>query len=107
MMDLSEEKLFYRYEKGIRTGTKWDAESYRKYRETDKYKQKKEQVLRRDGLQCQLCGTGKNLLVHHITYRRLGNEPLEDLITLCENCHKAVHKNDFQRIKRLKEAKQC
>lgn len=95
-MELTEEQLFYRYEKGIRTGTKWTAESYKKYRETDMFKQKREQVLSRDGYKCKICGTGKNLLVHHITYRRLGNEPLEDLITLCESCHKKIHSKDLQ-----------
>lgn len=29
---------------------------------------------------------------HHLTYRRLGNECLSDVIPLCKRCHDAVHK---------------
>lgn len=34
----------------------------------------------------------RRIHVHHITYERLGEELIEDLILLCSRCHKAVHR---------------
>lgn len=50
-------------------------------------------VLARDNYTCQCCGK-KNcrLEVHHIKFRSDdGSDDLKNLITLCEDCHKAVH----------------
>lgn len=48
-------------------------------------------VLMRDKNQCVLCSSGKRLQVHHLTYERLGHEKLEDLQTLCYECHQKLH----------------
>ena len=48
-------------------------------------------VIQRDKV-CKMCGSNNFLQVHHITYTNLGNEKEEDLVLLCENCHKKVHK---------------
>jgi len=49
-------------------------------------------VLKRDNYTC-ICGEKKYLQVHHKTYKNHFNEHkhLEDLITLCRNCHKKEH----------------
>ena len=52
---------------------------------------KRNLVLRRDGFVCKLCGSAKNLDVHHITYENLGHEKLDELITLCRDCHTHKH----------------
>lgn len=49
------------------------------------------QVLYRDRRQCQTCGCKTRLNVHHITYKNLGAEPLDNLVTLCDTCHTALH----------------
>ena len=57
------------------------------------YANAREHALVRDKYICQCCGK-KNcrLEVHHIVFRRNGgSDSLENLITLCEDCHKAVH----------------
>ena len=57
------------------------------------YSNGREHALVRDKYTCQCCGK-KNcrLEVHHIVYRsKGGSDTLENLITLCEDCHKAVH----------------
>ena len=57
------------------------------------FSSRKEAVLHRDNYTCQLCGK-KNvrLEVHHIIYRSQGGTDDENnLITLCEDCHSAVH----------------
>lgn len=63
------------------------------YLDTDTWQGKREYVLRRDNYTCQRCHQyGGKLQVHHKTYKRHGNERVEDLITLCEQCHHEIHK---------------
>lgn len=55
----------------------------------------REYVLFRDGHTCQCCkGKSKDkiLNVHHIESRKTGGDAPNNLITLCETCHKAYHK---------------
>ncbi len=52
------------------------------------------QVLDRDGWRCQSCGATNNLQVHHLSARsKLGDDSLENLITLCARCHSQQHRN--------------
>ena len=55
----------------------------------------REYVLFRDGHTCQCCkGKSKDkiLNVHHIESRKTGGNAQNNLITLCETCHKGYHK---------------
>lgn len=55
----------------------------------------REYVLFRDGHICQCCkGKSKDkiLNVHHIESRKTGSDAPNNLITLCETCHKGYHK---------------
>lgn len=55
----------------------------------------REYVLFRDGHKCQCCkGKSKDpvLNVHHIESRKTGGNAPNNLITLCETCHKGYHK---------------
>lgn len=63
------------------------------YMDSDVWKSKRIQVLKRDKFTCQSCGTTSVVLeVHHMKdYKKLGNEPLESLVTLCRPCHEAWH----------------
>ena len=63
------------------------------------------EVLKRDGYRCQICGAGhtyKNrLVVHHILPVSCFPEYISEmwnLATLCEKCHKKIHKAKFFRI---------
>lgn len=49
--------------------------------------------LNRDNYTCQYCNTKKGTLhIHHIIYRsKSGSDKLENLITLCEECHRKLH----------------
>jgi 5-methylcytosine-specific restriction endonuclease McrA len=56
------------------------------------YESLRQQILRRDGWRCQLCGTMSNLEVHHREFRsHSGTDSEENLITLCTACHARVH----------------
>ena len=57
------------------------------------YANAREHALVRDKYTCQCCGK-KNCRVeaHHIVFRSNGGgDTLENLVTLCEDCHKAIH----------------
>lgn len=66
----------------------------------------REYVLFRDKHTCQYCkGKSKDnvLNVHHIESRKTGGNAPNNLITLCETCHKKYHKGEIQlKIKRGK-----
>lgn len=59
----------------------------------------REYVLFRDGHTCQHChgkSGDKVLNVHHIESRQTGGDAPNNLITLCETCHKAYHRGELQ-----------
>ena len=68
---------------------------YQKYLLSKAWKAKAAKRMRMDDHRCVRCGSAKNLAVHHITYDRLFCEPMDDLITVCNNCHKKIHENDL------------
>ena len=54
----------------------------------------REYVLFRDNHECQYChGKSKDkvLNIHHLESRKTGGDSPDNLITLCESCHKAYH----------------
>ena len=77
-----------------------DNPAYYGYFNSEVWREKRMQRLKLDGFQCQMCGTAKNLRVHHITYENFGHEAMEDLITLCDNCHSKAHAKDLQELNR-------
>ena len=49
-------------------------------------------ILERDGWRCQACGSMSGLEVHHMQRRsQLGDDCDVNLITLCADCHRAIH----------------
>ena len=64
----------------------------------------REYVLARDGHKCVHCkGKRKDpiLNVHHLESRKTGGNSPSNLVTLCETCHKAYHRGEFDlKIKR-------
>ncbi len=49
-------------------------------------------ILHRDGWRCQVCGSRRNLEVHHQQFRsRLGSDAPDNLITLSHGCNSLVH----------------
>ena len=65
---------------------------YCKYLSSSKWKAIKKRLLM-DNYTCTTIGCNKttNLTIHHLTYKNFGNENLNDLITLCKDCHKQIH----------------
>ena len=65
---------------------------YQEYLKTTHWNNKRIETLKRAGYKCQLCGVRNTPLeAHHNTYKNLGNELPEDLISLCNSCHGKFH----------------
>lgn len=67
--------------------------------EQDGFWNVREYVLWRDGHTCQHCkgkSGDKVLNVHHLESRKTGGDSPDNLITLCETCHKAYHRGAFE-----------
>ena len=64
-------------------------DAYLAYLNSKTWADKRNLALERDSYKCSICGNPNNLQVHHLCYpRTLGTEPISDLMTLCEHCHK-------------------
>ncbi len=65
-----------------------DKSEYHKYLASREWALLKEQVKDRAKNKCERCKNGACEVTHHITYERIGRECLEDLLGLCQECHK-------------------
>lgn len=77
---------------------------YRDYLQSPEWAEKKRACIERSKINtgsdnqfgvCERCGykPWKPILqVHHLTYERIFNEDLEDLLLICPSCHKQLHK---------------
>lgn len=61
------------------------------YLKSPEWNIKRKLILKRDNYTCVSCNSNVPLEVHHITYIRFGNESNEDLVSLCRECHQAIH----------------
>lgn len=81
----------YSREKKLWQGSKNSMSSteYEEYRKSPSWQQKRKEILKRDNNRC-ICGEWATV-VHHKTYKNVGQEQLSDLVVLCENCHDVYH----------------
>lgn len=64
--------------------------TYEEYLSTVHWSSLRERYIIIFGKYCEYCGdTGTQ--VHHLYYDTLGNESFEDVVLLCESCHKKEH----------------
>jgi len=68
-----------------------------------KWKKKRRKILKRDGYKCTVCGSVKNLMIHHTFYYDVDTPPWqypdESLLTVCYGCHKEYHESHELTIK--------
>lgn len=67
----------------------------------------KSAVLNRDNYTCQICGEKDTRLeVHHIQFRsKGGSNRMDNLVTLCRDCHKQIHSGGLVFDKKIKSFK--
>lgn len=65
--------------------------SYGEYLRTKEWKKLRADVLRRDRGRCAYCGRKRATQIHHLTYKHIFHESLEDLVAVCRECHEAQH----------------
>lgn len=76
------------------------SKEYDGYMKSEEWAAKRDERLRLDDRHCVMCGRadgitrkGKPVLqVHHVSYKNLGHEPMEDLVSLCAGCHRKIHR---------------
>jgi 5-methylcytosine-specific restriction endonuclease McrA len=69
-----------------------DKKKYRSYVERDCWNLRRQAYLTSHGPDCELCRMEKAAQVHHLNYERLGSETDDDLVALCEQCHRLLHR---------------
>lgn len=62
------------------------------YLKSDAWQRKRYVVLKRDNWRCVYCGA-RATQVHHKRYakRNIGKEPIDWLVSVCDNCHTLIH----------------
>lgn len=67
---------------------------HQEYLNTQVWKEKRNEILERDGYLCQACLKNRASEVHHLTYDHFGDEPFFDLISVCRQCHEKISTMD-------------
>ena len=63
---------------------------YDKYLKSKVWRAKRTAVMHRAKGVCEACGEAPPQQVHHLTYDRVGREPLFDLVAVCRECHEQL-----------------
>lgn len=63
---------------------------YEEYLKSEAWGLKRAARIAMSGGKCECCTSTRNLQVHHLTYARIFNEDMEDLMTLCRHHHQAA-----------------
>lgn len=84
-----------KFKKDPKRITDWiSMEDYRTYLKSEAWRAKRRLVLAYVSDTCITCNTTlteTSANIHHISYERVRNESLNDLIPLCKTCHKEIH----------------
>lgn len=65
---------------------------YEDYLKSDHWKNFKQKAIQNANYKCQLCGNKEEKLsVHHNNYKNKGKETFDDVVVLCDKCHKKFH----------------
>ena len=69
-------------------------EQYATYLKSSEWKARRNATMERDRNLCRVCKSERAAAVHHLSYDRIYNEPLYDLISVCNSCHDYLHYTD-------------
>ena len=69
---------------------------YIDYLQSDDWKERRKELMEEANGECSECGD-KATELHHLNYNKLGYEELdEDVVALCNECHKEMHNKEFE-----------
>jgi 5-methylcytosine-specific restriction endonuclease McrA len=73
--------------------------NYKLFLKSKYWKEVRLVVYKRDNYKCVYCGSKEKIQAHHLTYKNHYKEHknLQDLITLCEKCHKSEHEWEIKK----------
>lgn len=77
-------------------------EEFDEYIQGEEWKEKSREIRREVG-ECEVCGSTKNLICHHLTYNNFKNETRGDIQVLCYDCHNKIPHTKRQMFSPLKE----
>lgn len=86
-----ERETSYRFYQELKNGVLPD-ERHEDYYHTPEWAEKRQQRLQIDNYICQACFKAKATQVHHLHYRTFGDEPMFDLVSVCQPCHQRIHR---------------
>lgn len=89
-LDTSLPKKEKRPKKVKKKRKKWYGD-YATYLKSEKWQVKRLELFALRGRKCETCSATKNIQVHHLHYRNIFDEKMEDLQALCVKCHRKVH----------------
>lgn len=69
---------------------------YNRYLLSPEWSKKRVAVMKRANFICEGCLEKTAVQVHHLTYKRVGNEMLFDLVAVCKDCHTIIHDSENQ-----------
>lgn len=78
---------------------------YHRYLASREWALRRAAIRRRARGKCERCHYHKMDAVHHLTYERVGHEPLSDLMAICDGCHKFVSAESDQDPKVILESR--
>lgn len=71
---------------------------YHVYLKSDEWKIIRDKVVERDNGMCLYCKTNPAQEVHHKHYKTIYKEKIDDLESVCSDCHRAIHKSVFSAV---------
>lgn len=83
-------KFYYTTDKKERVKT--ENTDYYDHLKSPEWRLLKSEIIKERGAFCQLCMKKDSLELHHMSYKRLGNEDKRDLLLVCRSCHSYIHK---------------
>lgn len=67
---------------------------YSKYLQTDYWGTVRNIMHELIGYKCEICGNENHIHVHHFNYGSIGEETINDLACICEECHIGIHNSE-------------
>jgi hypothetical protein len=77
--------------------------SYHEYIKSDLWRLRRYVYFKQHPRRCTACPARSGVTLHHLSYENLGNEPDEDLVALCWECHGEFHAKHGVKAKRMRQ----